>query len=313
MHLSQIKQNDLELVGSKALYLSKLFYILEDINASVPETYVLPSTFYLNFINGEITNVINESMNKIEASNYETTVVCKYSEIIRNEIMNTSLSNETLEYIEKIYNELMSSTTCLAVRSSSSSEDLDDYSFAGQYDSFLNVSSLEAVIESVKLIYASLYSERAIKYRSKINLDKVLTMPVVIQEMIVNDNGSSGVLFTDDIDDDYTNSMLITSTYGMCEMIVSGKVTPDEYIVSKNNFEVLEKELGFKDHIMTKEFGIIETPLNKKEEYSLSDALLRLVSETALHIDIAFSKRMDIEWVINDHGDLYIVQSRPLT
>lgn len=316
MHISQISKNDLDSVGSKALYLSKLVSVLKDSNAFVPNTYVLPSDLYLGFIKGSIEETISKEMNEIIKSNYQVTQLSVHSEIIKNAIMSVPLPDESLKYIKGIYNTLMESdsVSCLAIRSSSSSEDLEDHSFAGKYDSFLNIDSFDEVINAIKLVYASLYSVRAILYRNKIKLNiEKLSMPVIIQEMIVNNEGVSGVAFSSDIYEDDSETVYLSSTYGMCEMIVNGKVTPDEYWVNKESINVTDKQLGFKDHTMTKEGGIFNTLEEKKVCYSLSDSLVEKVALMSICIENAFDKPMDIEWVITDNKELYVVQSRPLT
>lgn len=312
MHISEITTKDLLMVGSKALYLSNLNKGLESYGAKIPETFVIPSKFYLSFIEGHLENVISSAMTNIEESNYDSKTLKKESNIIREEIAKSPLSTELLLYIQNIYLKLNKLNVLFAVRSSSTAEDLDNNSFAGQYDSFLNLTDNQEIITSVKLVYASLYSERAIRYRRALNIED-LTMPVIIQEMIDSDESVSGVAFSCDIIDDEPNTMFVSSTYGMCEMIVNGMVTPDEYFLDTKTLEIKEKILGFKNKTMTRKEGIKETSNSKKEVFSLSDEVLKEVSSSILKIRDYFSKEMDVEWVISNEGVIYIVQSRPIT
>ncbi|MBI5207106.1 MAG: phosphoenolpyruvate synthase, partial [Candidatus Firestonebacteria bacterium] len=218
----------------------------------------------------------------------------------------------------------------VAVRSSATAEDLPSASFAGMHDSFLYVSSPDEFLNACRKCYASLYTERAIRYREhhKINHQDV-KMAIVVQKMISSDNGCSGVAFTVDIETGFENGIVINSVYGLGEGLVKGYLTPDEYFLfkpalEKGNLPILSRRFAAKDtkYIWSlKDNRIIPNKLSFEQlnTFSLPNDILISLGQQCLAIEKHFSIKagkftpMDIEWVLDNNSKLWIVQARPIT
>jgi pyruvate,water dikinase len=204
------------------------------------------------------------------------------------------------------------------VRSSATAEDTEKFSFAGQADSFLCVRDQPSVIESVKQTWLSLFSPRAILYLHSKGLDfDKIHMSVIIQEMILGD--VSGVMFTANVVTQNPNELIIDSTWGLGESIVSGKVTPDSFVLQKTPFKILQRRLGEKSlysapYPLTEPEGTIfkETPTNKRETFSLTNTKLYELAKIGLQIERKMGSPQDIEWTYKN-GEFTILQTRPIT
>jgi pyruvate, water dikinase len=221
----------------------------------------------------------------------------------------------------------------VAVRSSATAEDLPDASFAGQHDSFLNVSGGPALLEAVRRCFASVFTDRGVHYRHRHGYDQLkVALSVGIMKMVRSDLASSGVLFTLDTESGFRDVVFLTSSYGLGENVVKGAVDPDEFYVHKPTFEaghraVLRRRLGGKairmvlDDSDTDIDGGLgsttrdeDTPAADRERFSLSDAEVLDLTATALTIERHYGRPMDIEWAKDGvDGSLYVVQARPET
>jgi pyruvate,water dikinase len=221
----------------------------------------------------------------------------------------------------------------VAVRSSATAEDLPTASFAGQHESYLNITGADDVFEACRRCFASLFTDRAIVYRVNNHFDHFkVGLSVGVMKMIRSDRSSSGVIFTLDTESGFRDVVFITGSYGLGENIVQGKVDPDEFYVHKPTFRqghrmVLRRSLGQKQLTMTLAEGHTgattqdePTPPEKREQFCLVDAEVLTLAEYALSIEDHYSARaghpvpMDIEWAKDaDDGQLYIVQARPET
>ncbi|MGI9584992.1 MAG: phosphoenolpyruvate synthase, partial [Acidimicrobiia bacterium] len=212
----------------------------------------------------------------------------------------------------------------VAVRSSATAEDLPDASFAGQQETFLNVRGIDAVIESVKLVFASLYNDRAIAYRVHQGFahDDV-AISVGIQQMVQAGSGSSGVMFTLDTESGFEDVIFLTSSYGLGELLVQGAVEPDEFYVAKvplrnGQHAIVRRSVGTKHQRMVFDqaggVGVEDVSTEESAEFSLSDADVTALAAQALIIENHYGRPMDIEWAKDGvNGDLYILQARPET
>jgi len=227
---------------------------------------------------------------------------------------------------------LVSQATDVAVRSSATAEDLPDASFAGQQETFLNVHGAKAVLEACHKCFASLFTDRAISYRTLRGFDHFdVALSVGVQKMVRSDLASSGVMFSIDTETGFKNAALVTAAYGLGENVVQGAVNPDEYLVFKPTVKagfrpILEKRLGSKEIKMIYNIGgtkltkDVPVPVADRNRYALNDDEILTLSKWACQIEEHYSQirgtytPMDIEWAKDGlTGDLFIVQARPET
>ncbi len=217
----------------------------------------------------------------------------------------------------------------VAVRSSATAEDLPDASFAGQHESFLNVTGAEAVFEACRRCFASLFTDRAIVYRVNNGFDHFrVALSVAVMKMVRSDAASSGVIFTLDTESGFRDVVLLTGAWGLGENVVQGAVDPDEFVVHKPTYRaghraVLRHRLGQKQMTMGLVEGVtrnLPTPPEQRARYCLTDPEVLELAGAALRIEDHYSAAaghplpMDIEWAKDaDDGQLYIVQARPET
>jgi pyruvate,water dikinase len=224
------------------------------------------------------------------------------------------------------------SDTDVAVRSSATAEDLPDASFAGQQETYLNVHGVKSVLESCHKCFASLFTDRAISYRTIKGFDHFeVALSVGVQKMVRSDLASSGVMFSIDTETGFKNAALITAAYGLGENVVQGAVNPDEYFVFKPTLQqgyrpILEKRLGSKEIKMVYDLGggkltkNVPVPLSERNKYAITDEEILTLARWACIIEDHYSAvrgiytPMDIEWAKDGlTGDLFIVQARPET
>jgi pyruvate, water dikinase len=218
-----------------------------------------------------------------------------------------------------------------AVRSSATAEDLPDASFAGQQETFLNVNGIDHVLEKIRLVFASLYNDRAISYRVHQGFSHAeVALSAGIQKMVRSDLASSGVMFTMDTESGFDQVVFITASYGLGEMVVQGAVNPDEFYVHKpmlaaKKMALIRKNLGSKLSQMvfatTKEHNETghwvktqDVPVEMRNRYCLSDEDVLALARFAVTIEVHYGRPMDIEWGKDGvDGQLYILQARPET
>jgi pyruvate, water dikinase len=218
-----------------------------------------------------------------------------------------------------------------AVRSSATAEDLPDASFAGQQETFLNVTGIDDILHRMKEVFASLYNDRAISYRvHKGFAHAEVALSAGVQRMVRSDLGAAGVLFTIDTESGFADVVFITASYGLGELVVQGSVNPDEFYVhkptlNKGKFPVIRRVLGSK--LQRMEFAspeekrasgklvkVLETPPEQRNRYALNDADIIELAKYALIIEKHYGRPMDIEWGKDGiDGQLYILQARPET
>lgn len=229
------------------------------------------------------------------------------------------MSEEVKEGVSACYRRLVRDTggPFVAVRSSASAEDKKTASFAGQYDTYLYVGSEEELFKRILDCWHSLFSERAVAYRKRMEVStKDLKMAVVVQSMI--DPRAAGILFTAySYHGENQKVMVVESGWGCGEPVVSGKITPDFFMVSrKEPFTVLERMPGKKDiQIRGGESGPVEekTPVERIEEYSLTENQLARLCQMGIEIEHHFQCPQDIEWALDKEDNFFILQSRPIT
>ena len=219
----------------------------------------------------------------------------------------------------------------LAVRSSATAEDLPDASFAGQQETFLNVTGIEDVLLKMREVFASLYNDRAISYRVHKGFAHAdVALSAGVQRMVRSDLGAAGVMFTMDTETGFDQVVFITSSYGLGETVVQGAVNPDEFYVHKPMLKaghkaVIRRSLGSKLIQMVfatpeqraqggKLVHTEDVPTEMRNRYSLTDDEVQQLAAYALVIESHYGRAMDIEWGKDGvDGQLYILQARPET
>ncbi len=278
-HFSDIAENDendLRLVGEKALNLGKL----------TQAGFNVPLGFCVT------TDAFNSSVKGL-------------SEQIPENIIDLTLGPNIIEAIHTARETLNSGK--VAVRSSATAEDLQDASFAGQQDTFLNVKDDE-LVDCIKRCWVSLWSERAINYRETKGIqDDGLSMAVIVQEMCAAD--VSGVLFTVSPYDE--NVCIVESNWGLGESVVSGSITPDSFQILRKIGEIRKKDIASKKEMIT-ELGVQGIPASKQNIQSLSDDKLRELYQIGLQVENLYDQPMDVEWALADRK-IVLLQARPIT
>jgi len=215
----------------------------------------------------------------------------------------------------------------VAVRSSATAEDLPEASFAGQQETFLNVRGIEAVLEAMHQVFASLFNDRAIAYRVHQGFDHgAVALSAGVQHMVRSDLGASGVMFTLDTDSGFRDVVFITGAWGLGETVVQGAVNPDEFYLYKpalraNRYAVVRRNLGGKAVKMVyapagsaERVTTVEVAEAERRRFCLSDADLETLARQALVIEEHYGRPMDIEWGKDGaSGEIFILQARPET
>lgn len=213
----------------------------------------------------------------------------------------------------------------VAVRSSATAEDLPGASFAGQQETYLNVSGEKALMVAVKKCFASLFTDRAISYREDKGFDHLKTyLSIGIQKMVRADKACSGVMFTIDTETGFKNALIINGSWGLGELVVQGDVIPDEFKVFKPTLKegynaIIGRELGTKELTMT--YGqkgnatkTMQTPAKKRAEFVLTDDEILTIAKWGVVVEDHYNKPMDLEWAKDGvSGELFILQARPET
>ena len=213
------------------------------------------------------------------------------------------------------------------MRSSATAEDLPEASFAGQQETFLNVSGIDDILLAIKKVFASLYNDRAISYRVHQGFKhEIVSLSAGVQQMVRSDIGSSGVIFTLDTESGFKDVVFITSAYGLGETVVQGSVNPDEFYVHKPTLNsdrpaILSRKLGSKSIKMIyadakSNISVQTVSVEKKQrlKFSLNDPQIEQLAQYAMAIELHYGRAMDIEWALDGNDNkLYIVQARPET
>ena len=250
----------------------------------------------------------------------------KVSEQVRKRIVDGEIPNDLEDELVRAYREFSEKIGIenpeVAVRSSATAEDLPEASFAGQQDTYLHISGEKELVKYIRECWASLWTSRAIYYRVKQNFDHfAVSLAVVVQLMVESEK--SGVIFTANPINSNTDEMMINASWGLGEAVVSGLVTPDEYVIDKKNRQVKDIYISSKNNMVIKDKsgqGTLEVKVMDQlgEEYinkeCLSEEELKTLIDYSLKIEELYGSYQDIEWGFDRHTKkLYILQSRPIT
>jgi pyruvate, water dikinase len=257
---SEISINDISKVGGKNASLGEMYNQLNPLGINIPNGFALTADAYRLFRKqNNIESILTELLLSLDTKEYLN--LSLIGEKARKIILSAIIPDEIIKELNSAYQSLClqsgNSNQGVAVRSSATSEDLASASFAGQMESFLNINGENQLIDAIKHCYASLFTDRAIKYRYDMGFAGIdIAISVGVQQMVRSDKASSGVAFTIDPDSGFKNVIIINSCWGLGENIVKGSVTPDEWIVFKPTlFEtglnpILKKQCGRKEYTM---------------------------------------------------------------
>lgn len=326
--LSHIGMDDIERVGGKNASLGEMISKLSGSGVQVPGGFATTVDAFLEFLSYEgLKERIDSALATLDVNDVSALIACGSS--IRQWVIETPFPADLEKAIKKAYSEFeneFGKNVSVAIRSSATTEDLPDASFAGQQDTFLNICGIDNVLVHIKEVFASLYNDRAISYRAHLGFEKnQIALSVGIQQMVRSDLASSGVMFTLDTESGFQDVVFITSSFGLGECIVQGTVNPDEFYVYKpslknNKSSIVKRTMGSKAEKMIcsdqqdKPTVIVEVPASDRKKFSLSNDDVETLARHALTIEQYYGCPMDIEWGKDGNdGKLYILQARPET
>ncbi|NET82494.1 MAG: phosphoenolpyruvate synthase [Moorea sp. SIO1F2] len=346
---------DIPLVGGKNASLGEMIRQLTPVGVRVPTGFATTAYAYRYFIEkAGLEAKLRQGLSDLDVEDVNN--LRQRGMQARSLILNTPFPKELANAIGLAYQQLCQRygndpqefceqfepeyrDTCLqsnyntdvAVRSSATAEDLPDASFAGQQETYLNVHGIKGVLEACHKCFASLFTNRAISYRTVKGFDHFdVALSVGVQKMVRSDLASSGVMFSIDTETGFKNAALVTAAYGLGENVVQGAVNPDEYLVFKPTLQegyspILDKRLGSKEVKMVYDDGVkltknISVPPSERGKYAINDEEILTLAKWASIIEEHYSQvrgsytPMDIEWAKDGKtGELFIVQARPET
>src|SRR5690554_99351 len=328
--LQDLRLNDLAQVGGKNSSLGEMIGNLSQLGVSVPGGFATTADAFQAFIaHNDLHQRIFDRLGALDVEDVHA-LTAAGSEI-RGWVVDAPLQPELERDIREAYARLSADNgdgndVAVAVRSSATAEDLPDASFAGQQETFLNVTGADDVVVKVKEVFASLYNDRAIAYRVHHGFKhEDVFLSAGVQLMVRSGTGASGVLFTLDTESGFRDVVFVTASYGLGEMLVQGAVNPDEFYVYKPTLKrdkpaILRRSLGSKQMRMVysdvpgERVRTEDTPTELRAKFSITDEDVHELARQALTIEEHYGRPMDIEWGKDGvTGRLYILQARPET
>ncbi|RBW71189.1 phosphoenolpyruvate synthase [Bacillus taeanensis] len=317
----EIGKEDIPLVGGKGANLGEL----TQKSVNVPPGFCVTAEAYSEFIkerelDGTIINLI-ESID-LENNDELQTKSAQIRELIHKTDILETIEKEIREAYAQFSRHVGLSDPFVAIRSSATAEDLPEASFAGQQDTYLEINGITEVLHHIKKCWASLWTARAIYYRENQGFNHFdVSLSAVVQKMVNSEK--AGVLFTANPITNERNEMMINASWGLGEAVVSGIVTPDEYIVDKKRLKIVEKHIAEKNTLVVKKQNTVGTAEVAVKEYlgqaqvsaqCLSEREIIHLSKSGIRIEELYNAPQDIEWALDaDTKELYILQARPIT
>ncbi|MFA5109743.1 MAG: phosphoenolpyruvate synthase [Patescibacteria group bacterium] len=311
-------------VGGKNASLGEMYGHLVKKGIRIPNGFATTASAYHYFLDSTgLKKRIKKILEGLDTKNVKD--LMKRASEVRKIIIATEMPEDFRREIIKAYRRL--SAECktkdldVAVRSSATAEDLPDASFAGQQETFLNITGEKDLLLAVRKCIASLFTSRAISYRVDKKFDHFsIALSVGVQKMVRSDLGSSGVIFTIDTESGFKNAVLINSIFGLGENMVQGRVNPDEYYVFKPTGAIISKSLSRKNIKMVYSFGgkntVKNVPISPAGQIkpSLSDSQVLQLAKWAMLIEEHYKRPMDLEFALDGRtNELFIIQARPET
>ena len=325
----QLRMTDIESVGGKNASLGEMIGALSHAGIRVPGGFATTAAAFREFLSHDrLAERIRERLAALEVD--DTVALARTGREIREWIVGAPFPRALDREIRDAYQrqDMASPGATYAVRSSATAEDLPDASFAGQQETFLNISGIDNILHAVKEVFASLYNDRAIAYRvHKGYAQAEVALSAGIQRMVRSDLGASGVLFTLDTESGFDQVVFITASYGLGETVVQGSVNPDEFYVWKPALAagrpaILSRTVGGKAVRMvyaeTRSAGrsttIVPVPPAERLRFSITDDEVAELARAAVAIEKHYGRPMDVEWGRDGvDGKLYVLQARPET
>jgi|CXWL01.1.fsa_nt_gi pyruvate,water dikinase len=325
--LNQVGRGDVAVVGGKNASLGEMLQNLGAAGLRVPGGFATSAEAFRNFIaDNQLTPVIAEALKDFRSG---AAPLEEAGSRIRAAFLGARLPDALRAAIIEAYEAVCQKEggiVSVAVRSSATAEDLPEASFAGQHETYLNITGVEALLEGCKKCFASAYTDRAIAYREAMKFEHLkVALSVGVQLMVRADTGGAGVLFSIDTETGFPNVALINAAWGLGESVVQGSVDPDEYQVFKPLLErrhctpIVEKKLGGKESKLI--FGAggaatasVPTSAEERARFVLEDSEILTLGCWAVAIERHYGRPMDIEWAKDGPtGKLYVLQARPET
>jgi len=331
-----LRMTDVESVGGKNASLGEMISQLSHLGVRVPGGFATTAQAFRDFLEqNRLTERIRQALDALDVEDVKALAQCGAS--IRQWVVDAPLparlENEIKEHYQKLIDS-SSSAISVAVRSSATAEDLPDASFAGQQETYLNVVGVDAVLDRIKHVFASLYNDRAISYRVHKGFAHAdVALSAGIQRMVRSDLGASGVMFTIDTESGFSDAVFITAAWGLGETVVQGAVNPDEFYVHKpilaaGKFPIIRRQMGSK--LIKMEFDpaavaggaavagravrTVDTPVEARSRFALSDEDVIELARYGTTIEQHYGRPMDVEWGKDGKdGHIYILQARPET
>ncbi|HEX7381759.1 MAG TPA: phosphoenolpyruvate synthase [Nevskiaceae bacterium] len=326
---ARVGMHDVDRVGGKNASLGEMIQHLADAGVRVPNGFATTAQAYRDFIAQDgLDRRVSEWLKAVGPEDVEA--LASTGKRIREAIMRVPYPPGLEQAIREAYRQLVDEAGApitVAVRSSATAEDLPDASFAGQQETFLNVSGIDEVLTRVREVFASLFNDRAISYRVHHGYDhSSVALSAGIQRMVRSDLGASGVMFTMDTESGFRDAVFVTASYGLGEAVVQGAVNPDEFYVYKPALAagrpaILKRGRGEKARKMVyapsgsaQRVLFTDVPEAQRQRFCLSDEDVTSLARIATTIESHYGRPMDIEWGKDGvDGQLYILQARPET
>lgn len=328
MKFAAIGINDVAKVGGKNASLGEMYNQLAGKKVAIPGGFATTAAAFWYFIDeNKLREPLQNLMAQLDTKEYAN--LKTIGEQARSLILKGKMPDDLTKAILQEYAALCGDRYFeVAVRSSATAEDLPQASFAGQHESYLNITGEEKLMQAVQKCFASLYTDRAIKYRDDNRFEHAkIALSVGVQKMVRSDKACAGVAFTLEPESGFRNIIHVSGVWGLGENIVQGAVTPDEFFVFKPTLKqgkqaIIQKKLGEKaktmiydtDQKATTSIKNIETPIPMWEQFVLSDEEITRLAQWILLIEEHYKRPMDIEWAKDGlTNELFIVQARPET
>jgi pyruvate,water dikinase len=325
----ELRSKDVPLVGGKNASLGEMIMTFKKKGIRVPDGFATTAEAYWRFLEeNDLKDKIGALLQELEGKKKP---LDKVGKAIRSLLLRAEFPEDIAGEIREAYRELgkryKTEEVDVAVRSSATAEDLPEASFAGQQESFLNVTGETKLLEDCRRCFASLFTDRAITYRREHGFeDMKVALSVGVQKMVRSDLAGAGVIFSIDTETGFKDVVVITAAFGLGETVVQGTVNPDEYLVFKPLLDktglkpIIEKSLGSKEKKLiyarggTKATKIIDTAKKERSAFVLSDDEILDLARWTVDIEKHYGHPMDIEWAKDgETGELFIVQARPET
>jgi pyruvate,water dikinase len=334
----QVNNDDVRFVEGKNASLGEMYVALRSRGIRVPNGFIVTAKAYRDFVSETgFSRVTHQELDHLDTRDIKA--LQKAGKTVREAFIKFDFPPQLQDAIRRAYADLShaynTENADVAVRSSATAEDLPSASFAGEHETYLNIVGPDQVILKIREAMASLFTDRAISYRVDKGFSHFdVALSVGVQKMVRSDKGASGVMFTIDTETGFRDVVEINASYGLGEMVVQGKVTPDEYLVFKPTLRegyrpIVKKTKGEKKTMMIYSTGAafhknpvkeIAVPKSLREAYTLTDDEVLELARWGLAIEEHYSARsgrpmpMDIEWAKDGlTNELYIVQARPET